>query len=253
MKKFLQIAHRDERGVALILTLAILVLVTLLVVGFAINMRVETAISKNYTEQVRARQFALAAVDEAVALLRLATPPISITTNWASGPGMIFMRTGSGSYTNIPLCSLDDSGDEPFDINYRRLRRIMRTDNTNLFVGWKRWVLPNQPTTGRDNLIGRYCYWIDDEASKININTARRRPASPNPPTYTPEDIDLRDLNRVTGGVFDSETAANLSYQFGTNTGYASPNSWSVIDPNNVSFALFCHSNHFRTTTFSQD
>ncbi len=67
--------RNSERGIALILTLAILVMVTLLVVAFAISMRVENTASKNFNDLIKARQIAQAGVDQAVAILGAATPP----------------------------------------------------------------------------------------------------------------------------------------------------------------------------------
>src|SRR6266481_2898725 len=76
----------SERGIALILTLAILTLVTLLVVAFAVSMRVENTASKNFNDLIKARQLAQAAVDDAVATIRNATPPPRLLTR---GPQLL--------------------------------------------------------------------------------------------------------------------------------------------------------------------
>ena len=85
----------SERGIALILTLAILVMVTLLVVAFAVSMRVENTASKNFNDLIKARQLAQAGIDDAVALIGNATPPAppvgtTPTISWAAAPGVIY-------------------------------------------------------------------------------------------------------------------------------------------------------------------
>src|SRR5437762_7411887 len=88
----------NERGIALILTLSILVLVTLLVIAFAVSMRVENTASKNFNDLIKARQLAQAAVDQAVATIRDATPVISPSMTYATAPGAIYRRS-SGTWT----------------------------------------------------------------------------------------------------------------------------------------------------------
>src|SRR6266481_3192111 len=95
----------SERGIALILTLAILTLVTLLVVAFAVSMRVENTASKNFNDLIKARQLAQAAVDDAVATIRNATPPPSTANAWAAAPGAIISTTGGGVFTTHALYS----------------------------------------------------------------------------------------------------------------------------------------------------
>ena len=56
-------SHRSrQRGVALIITLAILGIITLLVVGFAISMRTEQIAARSYGQTVQSQQLADAAV-----------------------------------------------------------------------------------------------------------------------------------------------------------------------------------------------
>src|ERR1017187_6485791 len=93
---------KSESGIALILTLAILVMVTLLVVAFAVSMRVENTASKNFNDLIKARQLAQAAVDQAVANIRGATPPISPTVNYVTSPGAIY-TLGAGVWVTHPL------------------------------------------------------------------------------------------------------------------------------------------------------
>jgi len=246
MKNRLPERHRDERGVALILTLAILVLVTLLVVAFAVSMRVESTASKTFSDQIKARQFAMAAVDEAVGKLRVATPKIGsstsrIITNYVTTPGIIYALTNGLPFT-VPLCSSGSVNDVWADINFGTRGLINRVNNVNyrMMVRWHDWVLVNMtPWTGKNNLIGRYCYWVDDEASKININAACGRPANPR---YTPADIDLRAISTAID--------TNNSYTYAQTPGYLSPDSWwlsgAITRPLSAT-------NFFKITAYSQD
>src|SRR5947207_9423487 len=97
----------DERGVALILTLSILVLVTLLVIAFAISMRVENTASKNFNDLIKSRQLAQGAVNQAVALLRQGTPlqtnAPTPTTFWTA-PGLALTNAG-GVFGTVLLYS----------------------------------------------------------------------------------------------------------------------------------------------------
>jgi len=250
MKNCLLNRHHDERGVALVMTLSFLVLVTLLVVAFAINMRVEGGASRCYSDQVKARQLAMAGVDEAVARLRVATPKIGSTgtkilTNYATAPGISYVIT-NGVPAIVPLCSTGTVDDlllrDYHDINYGSRRLINRQNSTNILVGWVNWSHRNSPRPGRTNLIGRYCFWVDDESSKININAACGMPASPAAPRYLPVDIDVRVLNYA--------AVTNASYEYARSTGYFSPESWWL---SGAVPAWVCFSNAFKITAFSHD
>ena len=74
---------QNERGVALVLTLAILALVTLLVIAFVTSMRIENMALKNYNEVYKARELARGAVNQAVGQIRAATPlPSSVAQSY---------------------------------------------------------------------------------------------------------------------------------------------------------------------------
>jgi len=257
MKHSLLQWHREERGVALVLTLAILVLVTLLVVAFAINMRVGSTASRAYVDQVRARQLAMAAVDEAVAKLRLATPkigslPTRMITNYVTMPGLVIAMT-NGQPLIVPLCSTSRvdvlTGDDYQDMNFgsRHLINHRHDSHFRLMAQWYNWALPNNPRSGLTNLIGRYAYWVDDEASKLNIQVARQRPSGTEITTFLPQDLDIRAL----GGGIDPA----ISYDYAQSVGYLSPHSWWVSGAfNNCTYpALVCATNFFRTTVWSAD
>ncbi len=187
----------EERGVALILTLGILVLVTLLVIAFAVSMRVENTASKNFNDLVKARQLAQAAVDQAVATIGTAAQPITPATNYVTAPGVIYtLQVGLGwraipLFTLYPQPPLLNTGSA--DLNQNNV--ITGTSATyppgtsQLWVGWSNVVdVVNAP----NQLVGRFAYWVDDESAKVNLNVAGTRLNDLE--GYTPAAIDLRTM-----------------------------------------------------------
>ena len=193
---------RGRRGVALVLTLGILALVTLLLIAFVTSMRVENMASKNFNDLIKARQLAQAAVDQAVAQLRSATTRSATILNYVTFPGVVYDYNGSTT-TRVPLYSVNAS--DTFDLNGTANNIYWITDNTGEFPGTGNgvinvgWIYADQngkvgvpPFTPTAPLVGRFAYWVDDEASKININTAGV-PGTPPTPDYgysVPTEVD---------------------------------------------------------------
>ena len=83
--------QKTERGVALVLTLAILVIATIIVVGFVTSMRTERQAAASMANNATATLIAQAAVDHAMSILDKNIPqpvppgasPVS-PTNWTS-------------------------------------------------------------------------------------------------------------------------------------------------------------------------
>ncbi len=211
----------SDRGVALILTLAILTLVTLLLIAFVTSMRVENAASKNFNELIKARELAQAGVDEAVGTIRAFTPPVTPSgpgftgTNYVTAPGVIYAYSQkfqtSTHWTNVALftsdplnpngsASLTNDGNE-VDLNANNVitgvsppSPYPQTYPTNgviphLWVGWSNVVAT---VNGGPQLVGRYAYWVDDESAKVNLNVASSR--GNDLEGYTPAAIDLLTL-----------------------------------------------------------
>ncbi len=220
-----------ERGVALILTLAILAMVTLLVIAFVTSMRVENAASKNYNGVIQARELVKGTVDQAVAQIRAATPQRSATSYYVTGPGVIYTSSAGGSApvylfpggasvvpgdpintTNLNggswITGGTDSGGE-FPPN---------NPNSQINVGWV-YVAQNPATLPGPNnpIIGRYTYWVDDEASKINVNTAGAPPYTFTDPQglgvgSTSNAVDLSVLPDGLGALAPSIQSGNAAY-----------------------------------------
>ncbi|MGD0059350.1 MAG: hypothetical protein ABSD58_08025 [Verrucomicrobiia bacterium] len=210
----------SDRGVALILTLAILALVTLLLIAFVTSMRVENAASKNFNELIKARELAQAGVDEAVGIIRMYAPPVTQSgpgfsgTNYVTAPGAIYAYSPSfltsTHWTNVALFTsdpLNQNGDptktndgNEVDLNANNVitgvspSTSPQTYPTNgviphLWVGWSNVVTT---VSGVNQLVGRYAYWVDDESAKVNLNVASSR--GNDLEGYTPAAIDLWTL-----------------------------------------------------------
>ncbi|XHR27114.1 MAG: Verru_Chthon cassette protein A [Chthoniobacteraceae bacterium] len=83
-----------EKGMALILVLSFLVLISMLIIAFFSSVMTESTVSKSYADGVSTKQLADSAASLVMGTLKEATSPSSgstgpATTAWASQPGMI--------------------------------------------------------------------------------------------------------------------------------------------------------------------
>lgn len=248
--------HSGERGVALLLTLAIITLVTLLLIAFAVSMRVENSASKNFNDFIKAREIALGAIDQAVATIRQATPQ---RTENASG-------TSISNYVTFAGAVYDYDG---MTMTPKPLFSQNTTDMTNLNSGF--WITGtgeftvasasqinvgwiyiaedgslNPPTTLTKPLVGRFAFWVDDEASKINLDTAGQPTASPDAIGYSGQnEVDLTKL-LTDPFAFAGAIASGRS-----------PNPYTTIEEVKranvgINAAVF-DANRFSVTTYSDD
>jgi hypothetical protein len=186
---------RNEQGVALILTLTILAVVLLLLMAFITSMRTERMIAKNYNDMAKARMLADAAVDQAVADIKNATPPPTPAQTWVAVPGAIITAPGlaGNAYRTNFLFTV---GSDLVNLNAGLLitgsNSYYNSDvSAAITPGWQNIVAPN--ALGDNELVGRIAYWTDVEASKVNLNTAKMRDPSA-VDASDPADIDLRAL-----------------------------------------------------------
>lgn len=206
---------QDNRGIALVMTLAVMVLVTIMMIGFAVSMRVENMASKNFNDLIKARQLAQGAVDQAVFTLRQATPLIGAGSNYVTTPGMVYTYTGA--WTPHPLFTI--TNDLPINVtNWVNLDASYvitgpgnRGTNNSLYAQAGitcAWVYVTMPPN--TNIVGRYAYWVDDESAKINISVANTRASDLE--GHTTAAIDLTaaftnsDVSNGSTGIIDVRT-----------------------------------------------
>lgn len=241
MRRFLK-PSRSEHGIALVLTLAILVIGTILVVGFVSSMRTERQAATSAANNTSATIIAQAAVDHAVSILDqnipqprvpapTPPPPAPIeqaypeytkfggggaadvsAVNWVTQPGMLttiarHLLTNSDTIKRVPLSSnptdtypstADDANINPLLLD--NSANLLTKSNTEMRVAWV--PILKDPTTaggGNNPIVGRYAFWMDDESTKANINTAFGKPGVMNFAQLTPASISVNSATYPLG------------------------------------------------------
>ncbi len=179
------------RASALIVTLVMVVLMTILLIGFVTSMRFDVASAHAHLQRVCAGVYAQSGVDMAVARLNAATS--GTNRFWATQPGRLVV---SGSGSNSPVDTVVDlsSGlastpDEGVDLNPATLAdssqnlivpsALFSSGSGQMLV---RWIYVHKdgsfdtatpPQYSATNPVtGRFAFWGDDESTKLNVNTA---------------------------------------------------------------------------------
>ncbi|HSJ03925.1 MAG TPA: hypothetical protein VK956_15790 [Verrucomicrobium sp.] len=210
-------ASRHPAGSALVITVIILALITIMVLGYANLVRNETVASGAHLDRSGAQAYAQMGVDMVTGVLRHHTADTGKV--WASQPGAVLVpvenATGSALIRlgrRLPLHSglpsaaalaLDPADPlAPVNLNVQTFNdqapathviTDQRTDPANpgspIATMPLRWVyvradgtLDDSETPSLTNstnpLVGRFAWWADDEGTKININTAWKRNAA---------------------------------------------------------------------------
>jgi len=201
----------SANGVALIITLSILVLVTIIVVAYVTVVRLEGTSARSNFENQRAKAFAMMAVDDVTATL-VDNIPVTTTgsfgSQWAVGPGQLYVTAPAGTsgtaisyplHSGIPTPGANPTPGTCVALNAPGMSTatgypIAPPNTTNyavsgsnaapnsMVVNWIN-VLQNGTrvsgtvplSTGTANaVVGRYAYWTDVETCKVNLNTAGR-------------------------------------------------------------------------------
>lgn len=189
-------------GFALVIVLMILAMTTVLAVAFAFTMRTERAVASNMVNGQRADMVAQSAVNHAISLLANNIPDPADPTvlagaaegrGWFSNPGRLTLvkhnSDGSVKYEPIDLFTGDGNGKTAGGTNPLKavnlnaqspvtLKYPITGSNDPMWVDWVNLLEDNTQAPGAKNkVIGRYAFWIDDESTKINFNTARGKTA----------------------------------------------------------------------------
>jgi len=184
---------RDHRrGSSLLVTLIILCVITALVVGLLFSLSLERGNASLSNKAQSARNFSRMALDDALQSMQTALAPLddpfgatnAPTFFWAVAPGRLdtFSLTSGASrpqkLATVDLHSGYDASKEMVDLNSTNaagVRPIWPTQpaDKKMAVNWKTVLNdPTLPASASNKIIGRYAYWVDDESSKVNINTA---------------------------------------------------------------------------------
>ncbi len=191
---------KNEAGVALIITLCLLVVATILVTGFLASMRTERQASQAMANSQLTDVIAQDAVQHAAAILDTNIPqPVvpgqaGTAQNWIVSPGLLTVVTGADGTTPkyVPLSTNPSYASQPTDpTQYVNLNAAIpgsnpvsyyvmpTTTNEELRATWV-YVLQNPlaPASATNPVVGRYAFWMDDENAKINVNTAYGKPTA---------------------------------------------------------------------------
>ncbi len=178
--------HANRRGIALLLTLGILLLLTLLALSFSSSQLTENQAARNFYHGTRAEEIALGGLETAIAVLREDSKFNPYDSRSCSDHH--FERWG--------ICYEDDDGFAAYDLDpdkatdlsdYDELEygvdedadifneRIDPWDETRLDEKLdSRWIgdKARNAITGKEYLVWRFAVCIEDENAKVNINTA---------------------------------------------------------------------------------
>lgn len=207
-------ASPPSKGSALVITLAIIALVTGMLLGFASLTRHETVVSNAHVNRVNAQHFAQMGVDFVIAAVKQQISNPNLV--WASQPGALIVPDTNATHatntltTRIPLHSGYPSAEalarpsaDPFapaNLNIPTLENaghhLLTNQPTDPDVPSSpvrtlplRWLYVREDgtldpadepdlTASANPVVGRLAWWADDESCKINLNTAWKR----NPP-----------------------------------------------------------------------
>jgi hypothetical protein len=220
-----------SRGIALLLTLGILLLLTLLALSFSSSQLTENEAAQNFHYAARAEEMALGGLETAVAVLRKdaardrryqGNPPgerpnsDDLFERWA------IYYTGDNGFACKDTAKEDEAADlSDYDEFLYRVDERGRLDLTGMKDPWKdppeldsRWieVVAEDPVTGDKRVIGRFAVCVEDENAKVNINTA----GNPDPLTssakwlhrqdmgFTTSEIDLGEILMALGSLFEN-------------------------------------------------
>lgn len=164
-----------DGGFSIVLTLLIIVMMTVLVIGFNAATRTEQMAARNYNFQEQANQLAMFAVNRGVELLN--SNSFSNSAGLATQPGRVFI-VGSNAQS-LSSEAFAASAVATTNVNAWQTWEYSGTTYTNYFISTN--MTPAYFTVPLDDvrngtktspLVGRYGFWIDDDGSRANMNAA---------------------------------------------------------------------------------
>jgi hypothetical protein len=205
--------HRDSRGIALLLTLGILLLLTLLALGFSSSQLTESQAARNFYYTAKAEEIALGGLESAIGVLREDSSKNSydhLRERWA----IYYDKDDGFAGDEKEDADLSDFDEFQYDVDESGVFRdpFARKDPWKDPQPDSRWIEVRavDPGSGENRLVGRYAVSIEDENAKVNINMA----GNPEPEElswrhrqrmgFSTAEIDLGAIFENLGGLFDS-------------------------------------------------
>lgn len=217
---------RRKQGAALVLTLIVVSMLTILVMAYFVTMSVEMRAAHAYSDSQRAKMLAQGAVAHGISLLRENIPdpaPISDSAgtaralNWAVNPGRlaVFDARGGVEFTDLHTGRAEVDPDQTNDPDVHSVDLneplpgkqypaiAMALDESGLpdpaadippmRIEWIPMLQnPAEEASAENPITGRYAFWMDDESARINFNVALGKPArSDSDPQFFWEQYDL--------------------------------------------------------------
>lgn len=226
-------ASEGEKGSALIVSLFLIVITTLVLVGYATTSRNEVSNASAFLGGQNSQLYTDMALNHARALINKAVDdsaaPTGTRLRLATGPGEIIkLPDGSAAREVFPLVrppvGASAQKDTSIGLNSVGLLsgvgNLVPSSNQQLPVTWT-YVRANGSIETADDglaynkdnpLVGRYAFYTDDESARINLNTALSRNGNIKQ-TSSPTRIDLTGIPSVT----TSESEEIFNYRSGQN------------------------------------
>jgi len=209
--------NRNCRGIALLLTLGILVLLTLLALGFSSSQLTESQAARNFYYAAKAEEMALGGLETAIAVLSEDSRKScydDLYERWAIYYDKKTSRDDGFAGDEEEDADLSDFDEFQYDVDETGVfgNASARKDPWDDPQPDSRWIEIRavDPATGEARLAGRYAVSIEDESAKVNINTAGNPDPDPQNISwkqrqylgFTAAEIDLGGIFQNLGDLF---------------------------------------------------
>lgn len=257
-------AFASQKSSVLIITLFFVALITIIIAGFLTNMRIEKVTARSHLNGVLAGLYADAGIN--TALTRLHGVMADTNRFWVTQAGRIYASNpgtnafvtnvvdlSSGPWTNAAAPTSQDQG---VDLNPPSLENsavtLVASSALPMFV---HWIYQHQSGqldaaappayNASDPVIGRYAFWVDDESSKINLNTAWAREAANTNGQTHPSRVNLNAVAGLTSldvDAIDAYRGSNNYFNSLNEARQVNPNVAAAITNNVFAFTVYNHS-----------
>lgn len=259
---------------ALVITLILLGLISILLVAFLTQANVEVSSAHSHAGGIQAEFFAQAGIDTAVAQLQTASGDTksASTIGWISQPGQITTIYSNGAPLTPPFTYSLFSGavsaatkstnvdlNPPLieNTNQNLIANVPQGGLMPMYVQWlyvlQDGAISQVPLPAGNPVVGRFAYWVDDESSKINVNTASSRALNSNNLEYysSPSRVDMRVLgtNSAQAGALLADINQVAAYP--TNGAGHYYNSIEEVGQADLAFYQAATNNSFAVTTYN--